>query len=52
MDFILNESVQEEEDEFILSFSDNSDGDLSDEEEYTATDEEFIGGSIIEEDDQ
>ena len=51
MDFILNESVQEE-DEFILSFSDNSDGDLSDEEEYTATNEEFIGDSIIEEDDQ
>ena len=51
MDFILNESVQEE-DEFLLSFSDNSDGDLSDEEEYTATDEEFIDDSFIEEDDQ
>ena len=51
MDFILNESVQEE-DEFLLSFSDNSDGDLSDEEEYTATDEEFIDDSIIIEDNQ
>ena len=51
MDFILNESVQEE-DEFLLSFSDNSDGDLSDEEENTTNDEEFIDDSIIEEDDQ
>ena len=51
MDFILNESVQEK-DELLLSFPDNSDGDLSDEEEYTATNEEFIDDSIIEEDDQ
>ena len=51
MDFILNEFVQEE-DEFLLTFSDNSDGNLSDEEEYNATDEELIDDSIIEEDDQ
>ena len=45
MDFIQTESIQEDDD-FILSFSDTSD----EEQEPTISDEEFIDDDSIEED--
>ena len=45
MDFIQTESIQEDDD-FILSFSDRSD----EEQEPTISDEEFIDDDSIEED--